>query len=186
MILPAPATVARKLRAFLVSTALFRHNPSMRFSHFLLLFGLLVSAMRAEVELIRVWPGYRTAESFVGIREYFGGEEQTSGRLILRSQPAARAGYYWLVRVRSAIAVPEAQLELQVVRAGNPDPETHRFPCSLKTGSQPILAGLTGGDWPDAQARPTAWQVRLLDPSGETLVSETSFLWSTSAAPAAP
>ena len=155
----------------------------MRFFRFLFVFGLLVSAVRAEVELIRVWPGYRTADSFVGIGEYFGGEERTRGRQIRRSQPAERGGYYWLVRVRSAVAVPEALLELQVIRPGQPDPETHRFPCALKPGSQPILVGLTGDDWPEAEVAPTAWHVRLLDPTGATLAAEGSFLWSTPAAP---
>jgi hypothetical protein len=138
----------------------------------------------AEVSLVRVWPGYRASETFVGIREYFGGDEPNGGRTTLRSQPDERGGYYWLIRARSSEPVPEAVVEVQFIRPGRSESETRLFTCSLPEGSRAILIGLTGSDWPDAKARPTAWKVRLLDPAGNVLAAEESFLWS--APPASP
>ena len=145
----------------------------------LLAFLLLLPPLgAADVELVRVWPGYRTADSFVGIREYFGRPEAASGRTILRSQPADRSGYYWLLRTRSTEVIPGAVVELSIIRPGRTEAETHRFPAPLPAGSQPVLVGLTGADWPDPEQAPLAWRIRILDADGTPLAEERSFLWS--------
>jgi len=140
---------------------------------------LALSIGRAEVDLVRVWPGYREAGSFVGIGEYFGQPESTGNRVVWRSQPASRGGYYWLIRARSDVAVPEATVEIAVIRPGQTDPEFHRFQAELPAArSVVLLPGLTGGDWPDAAVRPLAWRIRILDSTGTARAVEQSFLWS--------
>ncbi len=137
----------------------------------------------AQVEFVRVWPGYRDAESFASISEFFGGAEASRGRTILRTDPSERGGFYWLVRVRNAGAPFEAVLEIEWIAPGEIDPRRQRFPVTIESGSRVLLAGLTGADWPDAKARPNAWQVRLLDAAEQPVATEESFLW---AAPASP
>ena len=58
-----------------------------------LLFTLVSLARAADVELTRVWPAWRSAESFERISEYFDGQENTGRHTVLRTQPNARAGY---------------------------------------------------------------------------------------------
>ena len=143
------------------------------------LLSLSLLPVRADVDLVRVWPSYRTAESFVGIGEYFGQPEATGGRIILRSEPEKREGFYWLIRLRSDVALDEAAVEVAVIRPGQTEPEVHQFTVALPADrSVVLLPGLTGADWPDAHDRPLAWRIRVLDSSGRELAAEQSFLWS--------
>lgn len=155
----------------------------MRSAWFLLLALVLFPGLRAaDLSLVRVWTGYRSAESFERISEYFTGEENPGGRTILRSRPEARAGYYWLVRTRAA-APAVVRLELDVLAPGAGAPRTFAFSSRLPAGSHVTLAGLTGADWPDADVRPVAWRLRVLDAAGAELAREESFLWTAPAAP---
>jgi hypothetical protein len=144
------------------------------------LFALTVAtatAMAANVDFVRVWPAYRDADSFMGIGEYFGGKEPTGGRLILRSQPDQRGGFYWLTRLRVDQPV-EAVVELSLIRGDAPEPRLQRFPATLRAGSQAVLLGLTGDDWPQARERPVAWRLRVLAAdTDQVLAEEKSFLW---------
>lgn len=136
----------------------------------------------ADVKLVRVWPEYRAADSFVRIAEYFGGQEKTP-ELIARSQPDSRDGYYFLARFKSPEALPGSILALEYVVPGEETARVQFFPVDLPRGSRAVLAGLTGSDWPDAKLAPTAWRLRLLGPAGTELARQQSFLWSLPAAP---
>ncbi|TAG31129.1 MAG: hypothetical protein EAZ36_03315 [Verrucomicrobia bacterium] len=131
----------------------------------------------ADVRLVRVWPEYREAASFVRIAEYFGGKE-SSRELIVRSQSAERAGYYFLARFDSAHAASGSILALEYILPGEEEARVQFFPVDLPAGSRAILAGVTGGDWPGRETAPTAWRLRLLGPTGDELVRQQSFLWS--------
>lgn len=144
----------------------------------LFLLALLSSAALAasEVTLVRVWSGPRTAESFERISEYFSGEENTGGQTIVRTQPTARAGFYWLIRTKTGAAT-DATIELSVIAPDAPAARTYTLPTRLPAGSHVTMAGLTGADWPQAEARPVAWRLRVLDGAGRELANEQSFLW---------
>jgi len=139
----------------------------------------------AQVELTRIWPSWRSADSFLRISEYFGGGENRSRQTLLRSQPAERAGFYFLTRIKNPApeALPNAQFELRVIRPEAPQPVTYTFATTLAPGSHAYLLGLTGSDWPDsptkaaADTHPTAWALRLLDAQGRELLRTQSFLW---------
>jgi hypothetical protein len=131
----------------------------------------------ASVKIVRVWPDYRPAESFVRIGEYFGGKEKAS-ELILRSQENSRDGYYFLTRFKTDEALSGSILALEYVLPGEESPRVQFFPLDLPRGSRAVLAGLTGPDWPGAAIAPSAWRLRLLGPAGDELVREQSFLWS--------
>ena len=148
----------------------------------LLLFALLVPSVvairAADVEFLRVWPGWRDAESFERISEYFGGEENTGRQLVLRTQPDTRAGFYFLVRVKSAAALGAATFELSVIRPDTPEPKTYRFAAAVPKKETVFQLGLTGNDWPASEeAHPVAWKLALLGSDGRVLTEEKSFLW---------
>ncbi len=139
---------------------------------------LPVSAPAADLEIVRVFTGWRDAASFRRVSEYFDGRENTDGMIVLRSQPGERAGYYWLVRLKNRGApISGAKFELDVILPTKPTPVVFTFPTAVKTGRSLFDLGVTGHDWPDAKARPPAWRLRLLAADGHALVGEQSFLW---------
>jgi hypothetical protein len=134
----------------------------------------VVGASVARFE--RIWPKYREAESFERIAEYFGGAERR-GELVARSRPEARAGYYFLTRVRTQAPVPGAILALEYTVEGDDAARVQFFSVDLPVGSPVVLAGLTGEDWPSGATEPSAWRLRLLGGDGAELAREQSFLW---------
>lgn len=140
----------------------------------------------AEVEFKRVWPGWRTAESFERIAEYFGGGEDTGREVVLRTQPSERAGYYFLVRVKSGAEHRGARFQLEVIRPDGPEPNTHVLAATIPARETVYQLGITGGDWPGgAEASPVAWKLTLLDAGGRVLQEHHSFLWAKPRGPTA-
>jgi hypothetical protein len=58
-----------------------------------------------------------------------------------------------------------------------------KFKTRLPAGRHVTLAGLTGADWPQPEARPVAWRLRVLNGAGQELAAEQSFLWVASPSP---
>lgn len=149
-------------------------------------FGLLltlapVSAIAATpepVSIIRIWPGYRTAESFTTVGELFGGGERESGRIIRRTQPASREGFYFLARLRLDEPLPGSEVRLEWVLPASPNVVTHRFAVDLPSGEPVLHLGITGPDWPGPESRPVAWRLSVRDSgNGKILVRSQSSLW---------
>lgn len=150
-----------------------------------LLFALVLllsaaSSAAASLTLVRVWPGYHTDESFERISEYFGKAEDVAASHIFRTQPDARTGYYFLVRVRNdEPELAKARFELQVISPSDTAAKTFVFESAIPNGSTAFNLGITGRDW---SARPkeesVAWQLRVLSASGEELLRTQSYLWS--------
>lgn len=127
---------------------------------------------------VRIWPGYRTAESFTTVGELFGGGERRSGRILRRTQPDSREGFYFLTRLRLAEALPAAEVRLELVLPSSPNVVTHRFALDLPSGEPVLHLGVTGSDWPGADSRPVAWRLSVRRPAtGEVLIQRQSSLW---------
>lgn len=145
---------------------------------------LLIAVVRvtaADLTAVRIWPGYRTAESFERISEFFDGKENSGGQTLLRSQPATREGFYFLTRIKNSGPVLEnVRVELNIITPASSQPrQIATFPTTrVPAGSHVFQIGLTGTDWPDANTNPVAWQLRLLNTEGQELLREESFLWS--------
>lgn len=147
----------------------------------IVLFSMPLASHAAGVEFVRVWPAWRTAESFDRISEYFDGQENTGRHTVLRSQPDTRAGYYFLVRTKTTLNAAEAKFVLQIIKPDAPQAKTYTFPVGL-TGREIVFnLGLTGIDWPDRKTHPVAWRLALVNGKGEELASRESFLWAKSA-----
>jgi len=156
------------------------HVSLMRFVRLalLLLLPSLAAVRAADVEFVRVWPGWRDAVSFERIAEYFGGEEDNGKQVMLRTHADARAGYYFLVRVKTRAPQPEARFELTVIQASTLAPKTFTFPAALPANETVFQLGLTGADYPEGKkAPPVAWKLTLLAANGTVLVEQKSFLW---------
>lgn len=145
-------------------------------------FALVAASLcaAADLTIVRVWPGYRDAESFERISEYFGKDENPAALHIHRTQPAERAGYYFLVRLKNTGAeIARARFEIQLITPFSTEPKTYTFDSAIPSGSHAFQLGLTGTDWPaKPKEESIAWQVRVLSASGEELVRTQSFLWS--------
>jgi len=143
-----------------------------------LLLALPIRGQAAGIEITRVFTGWQDAASFERISEYFNGRENSGGIPVLRSQPAERAGYYWLVRLKNGeAALAGANFELQVITPASPETKIFAFPASIPAGRSLFRLGLTGADWPGARFRPVAWQLSLLTADGRTVIARQSFLW---------
>jgi hypothetical protein len=146
-----------------------------------LAFALSAACLCAgDLRIIRVWPDYRTTQSFVSISEYFSGQESPPhNQTILRSQPGERAGFYFLTRLANrGSAVTGAKIELDVISPRAPEAVSYTFPINIPHGQHVYQVGLTGTDWPVPNEHPVAWRVLILDTAGNTLLSKQSYLWS--------
>jgi len=157
----------------------------MRFAVRHVLVGLVASllmsgaARAASVEFVRVWPGWRDAESFERIGEYFGRGEIDPRHLALRTHADVRDGFYFLLRVKHPAPLERARLVVDVIRPDAPRPVQFVFPVEApKAGETVFDVGLTGADWPGGRdSHPVAWRIELRGADGALLAQEKSFLW---------
>lgn len=142
-------------------------------------------ALASDITLVRVWPGYRTADSFMRISEYFTGKEHLGRKqTLLRTQPEQREGFYFLTRVANkGTALDDAQIELRIITPRSPHEATFTFKTTIPRGENVFQVGLTGADWPLAAEHPVAWRMIVLGANGQELASDQSFLWSKPASP---
>ncbi len=149
-----------------------------RLASLVLFIASALAAVAGDFKIVRVWPGYRAAESFDRISEYFGGGENSARRTILRTQSGNRAGYYFLVRlVNPGTAQPGCSWQLEVILPTSAQPRTFAFAAEIPTGNNVFELGLTGADWPNAKTEPVAWKLVLQSADKRELVSQQSFLW---------
>jgi len=142
-----------------------------------LFLALATLASAAEVRVVRVFTGWRDAASFKRISEYFTGRENTGGQIVLRTQPAARGGYYFLVRTDNDGPARDIRFRLEVVTPGATQPRNFEFAAPLPAGNAVYQLGLTGADWAASTISPMAWKLELVDAAGQALATEKSYLW---------
>ena len=141
-------------------------------------------ALRPEVHFVRVWPGWRDADSFERIAEYFTGREDTGRTIVVRSHPSIRDGFYFLVRVANSDSpLAGAKFSLQVIAPASPETKTYLFPADVPAHSTVVMLGLTGPDWPHRKTHPVAWKLDLLSSDGKVVATQHSFLWEKPASP---
>jgi len=143
-----------------------------------LLIAPLAAARAGDVEFIRIWSDWRTAESFERISEYFTGHENTGSEIVRRSQPDKRAGFYFLVRLANhGAAQPAAKLVLSLIKPDSPLVRVFTFPTPIAAGESVFELGLTGADWPGPKVHPVAWKLEVIATDGTLLAVHKSFLW---------
>jgi len=112
--------------------------------------------------------------------DVLGAKEDHGSDVVFRTDPAARAGYYYFIKLEDAPPA-DAKLVLQVVRTENIVAERYEFPARFRPGFPfgEYVIGLTGKQAGDARWRPIAWRVSVVDAKGKVLAAKHSFLWGT-------
>lgn len=129
------------------------------------------------LRLVRVFSGWREADSFKRISEYFDGRENTGRDIVLRTHPTERAGYYFLVRLAQAGEPRPVKFALQVIGPTSPRPREFTFAGTVPAKGGVFQLGLTGPDWTRELKDPVAWRLDVLGADGATLATERSYLW---------
>ncbi|MGE9294751.1 MAG: hypothetical protein ACQKBV_00470 [Puniceicoccales bacterium] len=151
-----------------------------------ILFGATLwadNAASTPVERVKinnaVWY-YKPEQTFKRIGEYFDGIERTGRKIIIRTQDEPREGLYFIVRLNEyADELPRGcAFAVDLLRHDGKEPETtiFNFPEN-PTPHREFWLGYTGESEPPEESAPVAWQVRLLNPEGETIARLPSFLW---------
>ena len=138
------------------------------------------SAALSSVEIKEVKPRYMEAADFVRVREYYSGQEVTGRRMILRSDPDVRDGFYFTLVLDEPIRkLPRGTvIEAEVYTPFGREAITRSaFLPRERPRTTEIFFGLTGEDWPEAGGMPAAWRFSVKDPRGRVLGTYESFLW---------
>lgn len=134
-----------------------------------------------SVEIEEIKPRYIGTEQFKRISEYMTGKEYVGDRVILRTQPKHRAGYYFtLVLDKNVRRLPKGTVVVgEFYTPMSVEKQTHEFTLPSKRAStEEIFVGLTGKDWPQKGGVPAAWRFTIKDPNGAMLGQKQSYLWS--------
>lgn len=129
------------------------------------------------IAITRVYAGWKEGASFKRISEYFNGKENTGGTIVLRTHPDQRSGFYFFVRTSNPGAPVTVKINLELITPTDTKPKTYTFSTDLKAGQNVLDLGLTGDDWPDANANPVAWKIDFMGSGDDLLASEKSYLW---------
>ena len=148
-----------------------------------LLFGC-VSARKpalSSVEIEEIKPRYIETEQFKRVSEYLTGKENAGDRVILRTHPDERSGYYFTLILNEDVRrLPKGtQIIGEFYTPKSVEKQTHAFtlPHKLKSTNE-IFIGLTGEDWPLKNSVPAAWRFTINDANGVQLAQKQSYLWS--------
>jgi hypothetical protein len=130
-----------------------------------------------SVSVAHVYTGWRDADSFKRISEYFNGRENTGGELILRTHPDQRGGYYFLARLLHSGAPVDTRIVLLVITPDSSAPKTFEFTTRLSSSATLLDLGLTGPDWPDPKIHAVAWKMDVFGADHKLLGTKKSYLW---------
>ena len=134
-----------------------------------------------SVEIEEIEPRYIETEQFKRISEYMTGREHVGDRVILRTQPEYRAGYYFILVLDNNVRrLPNGTVVIGEFYAPHSlGKHTHEFTLpSQRASTDEIFIGLTGEDWPEKDGVPAAWRFTIKDANGAVLGEQQSYLWS--------
>ncbi len=119
---------------------------------------------------------------FKRISEYFTGEENQGGDVVMYSDPSDRRGLYFMVALDRFDKLPSgvvAVLEYVSSEEAKPLKKTFLLPAASRYGIfRELRLGVTGKDWPATNPKVVAWKISLRDKETDTLMaSAQSFLW---------
>jgi len=158
-----------------------RIGVMLRCIFFALTFGLCatVPAQAQDWEIKDVLIRQKEANDFRRISEYLGGDENTGGRIILRTDAEDRGGRYFLLTIAAPEkSIPaESRFVLDYILPGMKQAEQVTFTVPASQQTREVLLGMTGDKEPAKDDELLAWRIRILDTSGNTLAEKHSYLW---------
>jgi hypothetical protein len=134
-----------------------------------------------SLEIEDIVPRYIETEQFKRISEYMTGREHIGDRVILRTQPEHRAGYYFILVLDHDVSrLPNGTVVVgEFYTPQSLGKQTHEFTLpSQRASTDEIFVGLTGEDWPKKDGVPAAWRFTIKDANGAVLGEKQSYLWS--------
>ncbi|WPJ95083.1 hypothetical protein SH580_16785 [Coraliomargarita algicola] len=134
-----------------------------------------------SVNIEEIKPRYIETESFKRISEYMSGKENLGDRVVLRTQPQERAGYYFTLILDTDVRrLPAGTVVVgEFYTKKSVEKQSHEFTLPNKRPTtKEIFVGLTGEDWPEDSGVPAAWKFSLKDANGQQLGEKQSYLWS--------
>lgn len=152
----------------------------------ILSFSVLGCATKRErtitsVEIKEIKPRYMETEQFKRFSEYMNGAEHQGGRMILRTNPEERDGYYFTLIIDKKVRdLPKGTVVIgEFFTPQSVEAQIHEFTLPNKRPkTKEIFLGLTGEDWPQVGGVPGAWRFTIKNASGVTLGTKQSYLWS--------
>ncbi len=134
-----------------------------------------------SVTIQEIKPRYIPAENFKRIREYWTGAENLGNRVVLRSDPSVRDGFYFtLVLDENVRDLPRGTvINGEFYTPVSPEPQVHEFTLPNRLPkTREVFVGLTGADWPEPGGMPGAWRFTIKDANGNVMAQKQSYLWS--------
>ncbi|MDR2983115.1 MAG: hypothetical protein LBV12_12840 [Puniceicoccales bacterium] len=127
-----------------------------------------------------VYTRWQEANDFKRISEYFTGQENKGGDIILRSDVAVRQGLYFRIGMPLGTKFPEhSKAVLEYIRGDDSQIHTQQFDLPEMPGGPfaEIRLGLTGKEWASKRLAMVAWRLTLRDDTGKLIAQTQSYLW---------
>lgn len=135
-----------------------------------------------SVEIVEILPRYMVEAQFKRIREYQTGAEHMGKRVIIRTDPQERDGYYFALMLDTKVnKLPQGTViigEFYTATSAEKQEIVFQIPAK-RPKTDTVFIGLTGENWPykAGQKVPSAWKFTIIDPNQVVLGSEQSYLW---------
>lgn len=162
----------------------------MRVLFLVLLTGLLAACGTTSrprevtaIEILDILPRQMKTQQFQRIREYRTGSEHTGKRIILRTDPKQRDGFYFTLLLDTKLRrLPQGTVVVgEFYSKASVEKQTHTFTLPAdRPDTKAILVGLTGDAWPFTEAEdivPAAWRFQLIGPDEQSFGQKQSYLW---------
>ena len=134
-----------------------------------------------SVEVVDTVPRFMVEAQFKRIKEYQTGAEHAGKRVIIRTDPEIRDGYYFALLLDKKVSeLPQGTVivgEFYTAATAEKQEYTFTLPSKLKK-TKAVYLGLTGDAWPYGSGKvPAAWKFTFVDPNEVVLGSTQSYLW---------
>jgi hypothetical protein len=133
----------------------------------------------SSVTIEEIKPRLIEEQQFMRVSEYMSGKEYMGDRLILRTTPEARTGYYFTIVLDESIRrLPAGTVvvgEFHTEKSLDAQQYTFTLPAK-RPKTKEIFIGLTGEQWPEGTTTPAAWRITIKDANGAVLATDQSYL----------
>ncbi|MGB0259092.1 MAG: hypothetical protein ACPGES_10605 [Coraliomargarita sp.] len=135
-----------------------------------------------SVEITDISPRFIPEETFKRIHEYRTGADYQGNRVILRTDPQVRDGFYFVLTFDTKLKkLPQGtSIKGEFFTPDATEPVDYEFKLPAKrTGTKEIFLGLTGDAWTHgSDIKPSAWRFTVTGPDGQEFAKKKSYLWS--------
>jgi len=152
------------------------------FSLFLIACSSTPKEAVTSVEISDISPRFIPEATFKRIHEYRTGAEYQGGRVIVRTDPQVRDGFYFVLTLDTKLnQLPQGTVikgEFYTPDATEPVEYVFNLPAK-RPRTKEIFLGLTGEAWTHGSSvKPSAWRFTVTGPDNQQFAQKKSYLWS--------